>query len=132
MKILTESQLRDKGLSIPQVRVLQVLYRSRGPLTRAKISEWIGNKTQVVVGRAVGYSDPAKRQTFEQTIDGGYRPSLLTLEYVEEDELDIDGLIEVVVRLTPKGRAAFEALGHVELPPLRNTHEPALAEPAPE
>lgn len=115
-----EGQAKEKGLSLPQLRVLDCLYRSKGPLSRGRMSERIGNKTVVVVGRAVGYSDPERRAAFENTKDGGFRPSLLTLGYVEEVQLDIDGLIETVVSLTKKGREAFKALGPVELPPLKD------------
>ena len=44
------------------------------------------------------------RLAFENSKDGGFRPSLLTLGYVEEEALDVDGLIETVVKLTKKGR----------------------------
>lgn len=96
-------------LSRPQQRVLEALFNANGPLTRTVLSAICGNKTQVMVGRAVGYSDPIKRAAFEQTKDGGGSPgnpcpSLLTLGYVEEIALDIDGLIEVAVKLTASGR----------------------------
>ena len=117
---------RYDGLRLPQVRVLQVLASvARGTLTRTKISERCGNKTNVVVGRAIGYSDPEKRTAFEQTKDGGGRPgkpcpSLLTLGYVREVEVDVDGVTETGVVITPSGRKALEALGQVDLPPMKD------------
>lgn len=108
-----------RGLTLPQIRVMRVLYRARGPLTRTKISERCGNRTTIVVGRAVGYSDPVKRRAFEQTRDGGGSPgnpckSLLTLGYVREKELDIDGYAEIVIELTAAGRRVYERLPKVE------------------
>lgn len=112
-----------RGLRIPQMRVLQVLFQARGPLSRVEISKRCGNKTTVVVGRAIGYSDPDKRTVFEQTTDGGGSPgnpcpSLLTLGYVTEAELDVDGVKETAVSLTPTGRVAASRLP--KLPPLRD------------
>ncbi len=108
------------GLTIPQIRVLQVLAKSKGPINRAKISERCGNKTTVVVGRAVGYGDPEKRAKFEQSKDGGFRPSLLTLKYVRETELDIDGIKETGVEITHRGKVALAKLGRINLPELRD------------
>lgn len=113
---------RDEELSIPQIRVLRALVASDGPLSRAKLSDRTGNETQVMVGRAVGYSDPIKRAKFEQTKDGGYRKSLLSLGYVRELTLDIDGLKEVVVELTPAGRLALVRHKDVKLPPIRSSY----------
>lgn len=115
----TKDKDRDK-LTLPHIRVLHALANSGGPLTRGRLSSKIGNKTNVVVGRAVGYSDPEKRARFEQTKDGGFTASLLTRGYVEETELDIDGLIEMAVAITEEGRQALEELGDLDLPPLRD------------
>lgn len=116
-----------EGLTVPQVRVLQMLatIRGRGALTRTALSERIGNKTTVVVGRAIGYSDPEKRAAFERSADGGGTsekpcPSLLTLGFVEEVEVRVaDGPPELGVRLTPQGREALKACGKVNLAPLK-------------
>lgn len=97
------------GLRIPQVRVLLVLTKAKGPLTRGKISEKCGNKTAVVVGRAVGYSDPEKRAAFRETRDGKIAGTpLLDLKYVREKELDVDGVKELVVEITAAGKKALE------------------------
>ncbi len=126
MKILTSLPSKEPkpALRLPLVRVLKALYNAKGPLSRTRISAKIGNRTNVLTCRAVGYSDPEKRAAFEQTRDGGGSsgnpsPSLLTLGYVRERELDIDGVIEDVVELTAAGRRAYEALGNIKLPPLR-------------
>lgn len=113
------------GLRIPQIRVMQVLAAVAGALSRGEISKRCGNKTSVVVGRAIGYSDAEKRASFEQTPDGGGSPgnpcpSLLTLGYVVEDEIEVDGVKETVVELTEAGRKAYADLGEVDLPPLRD------------
>ena len=113
-------------LRIPQVRVLQALCQllPESGLTRQALSDIIGNKTGVVVGRAVGYSDPVKRAAFEQTKDGGGSPgkpcpSLLTLGFVREREVDVDGIADTQVIATAAGRSAFLALGKVNLPPVK-------------
>lgn len=118
-----------EGLTLPQIRVLQVLVRAKkrnkGLLTRSKISEVIGNKTTVVVGRAIGYSDAQKRKKFEQTKDGGGapgkpRPSLLTLGYVREIDINEVDLVETAVEVTAKGERAFAKYAGAKLPPLRD------------
>jgi hypothetical protein len=107
-----------------KVRVLALLVDAKGPLTRVKIASRLGS-SGTYVGKSVGYSDPAKRASFEQTKDGGGTPgnpcpSLLTLDYVREYELEVpeDGISETVVEITPAGRKAFKALGKLDLPPL--------------
>lgn len=117
------------SLRVPQIRVLQALATLPPGLgmTRARLSEVTGNRTGVMVGRAVGYSNPAKRTAFEQTADGGGSPgkpcpSLLTLGYVKERPLDLDGLIETHVILTDAGRQALEALGDIVLPQMGDSY----------
>lgn len=110
------------GLPIPQLRVLQVLLAAKGPLARVRISEKCGNKTHVVVGRAIGYTDPKRRANFEQTKDGGKRASLLTLGFVRERRINVEGVWELVVELTDEGREyAMSVIDDINsLPPLRN------------
>lgn len=110
----------QKELSLPQIRVLHVLAKTKGPLSRSAISNKCGNKTTVVVGRAVGYSDPKARAAFEQTKDGGFRKALLSLGYVREFPIDTDSGKEVVIELTAAGRKAYAKLGKVKLPELRD------------
>lgn len=112
--------LKREILPIPQIRVLLALKGVVGGLTRTRLSEIIGNKTSVVVGRAIGYSDPEKRLAFENSKDGGFTPSLLTRGLVEEVTLDIDGVNEVVFRLTAEGKAMLPILESIPLPDLRS------------
>lgn len=110
-------------LSVPQIRVMLALAKAHGPLTRTKLSNRIGNKTTVVVGRALGYDDPEKRTRFENTKDGGHRPSLQTLGYVKLLVLDIDGLLENAYELTDTGAAMIPELKLLQLPrELRDSH----------
>jgi hypothetical protein len=60
------------------------------------------------VSWAIGYSDAKKRAAFEKTKDGGFRPSLITLKYIREVELDIDGAKERGLLITPLGREALK------------------------
>lgn len=116
-------------LRVPQIRVLQVLAELDPGLgmTRARLSDICGNRTGVVVGRAIGYSDPVKRAAFEQTKDGGGRPgkpcpSLLTLDYVKEFVLDLDGITEVHIAITSQGRQALKAIGDIQLPEIHDSY----------
>lgn len=81
--------------------------------TRAKLAKKLDAHFQIVA-KSVGYRDAEQRYAFERTAGGGGRPdrpnpSLLTLEYVVETTLDVDGLKEDAVRITEKGRLALEA-----------------------
>lgn len=114
---------RRHKLSLPQLRVLKVLSEANGPLTRRKIAVRIGQNHQVYVGRAIGFSDPEKRAAFERSKEGGGRPelpnySLLSLGYVIESEIDVDGVTETGVSITETGRQAFAEAGVDDLPPL--------------
>lgn len=111
---------RKDGLRLPQIRVLNVLAKKGSALSRSKISQLCGNKTTVVVGRAVGYSDPVKRKAFESTKDGGFTKSLLSLGYVREIELDIDGAKETAIEITASGKKAFDKAGVTKMPALRD------------
>ncbi len=112
------------AITIPQLRVLRALAPCRGPISRNEVSRRAGVST-VCIGRAIGYSDPEKRNKLEQSKDGGYRPSLLTLLFVTEKELDIDGVKETVLEITDLGRKAVEAQSAVVLPPFRREQEEA-------
>ena len=121
---------RADELTIPQIRVLRALAASTGPLTRMKLTTRIGFETDAAAGRAVGYSDPLKRARFEHSRYGGFRKSLLSLGYVRELTLDIDGLKEVVVELTPAGRLALVRHKDLKLPPIRSSYRKAGDPPA--
>lgn len=112
--------LKKTVLPVPQIRVLRALVGTTGGMSRAALSIKIGNKTNTVVGRAVGYSDPEKRAAFENSKDGGFTESLLTRGLVAEVPLDLDGVTEVVIVLTQEGRKMAEELKDLELPALRD------------
>lgn len=108
---------KKSGMTTPQIRVLQILKAAKegGGLSRGEISRRGGYDTPVCLSRAIGYSDPDKRRAFEQTKDGGGEPgkpfpSLITLGFVYESEIDVEGLKETIVSLTPAGVAAYEDL----------------------
>src|SRR5262249_14290433 len=101
---------RKQGLRKPQIRVLQLLNRRTvGALTRSKIATRL-HLSQVRVGKIVGRRDPKKRTAFEQTRDGGFRPSLLTLGLVRQVRLDIDGVTEIAIEITTQGRQALAGM----------------------
>lgn len=120
-----------KGLSIPQIRVLQVLasVRPGGGITRTRISERAGT-TAVLVGKAVGKTDPIKRAEFENTKDGGFRKSLLSLGYVVETLITVEGLEELIISITPSGREMFSTVEEIArtLPPPRNSYDKSKQE----
>lgn len=101
MRELDKIPQRSRGLPSWQVRILQVL-AARGWLTSAKISTLArthrSNQTRVW---GIGYSDPEKRRVAEEK--SGI-PSLLTLGFVEESVLDVDGLQECCYSITRAGR----------------------------
>lgn len=109
------SSKRKKGLSVPQLRVLRALDASRGPLSRKKLAE-ATHTNATYVSWAVGRSEPELRVKFENTRDGGFRPSLLSLGYVEEILLDIDGVQERCVALTAAGKKATDDTAYIIIP----------------
>ena len=95
-----------------QLRVLSILTRARGHMTRTMIEEecirlGFRSGAQSGVMLAIGRSDPAKREKYEKASQKTYTLSLLTLEYVEERQYDVDGIREIGVKITPLGRAAL-------------------------
>lgn len=112
-------------LSLPQKRVLKILYDSHGPITRARVAVRLGTGNQVYVGKAVGFSDPQRRYEFERSKEGGGRPefpnlSLLSLGYIVEVDVNVDGISETGLLITDEGKAAFESLPPDAIPPMRN------------
>lgn len=85
-----------------QVKVLQILSKCKGRMTRAKLYEKLGFKTNAGLNDVLGRNDPEKRKERDQKY-----PSLLTLEYIDLMELDIDGLIENSYSITPRGRKSL-------------------------
>jgi hypothetical protein len=101
-----------------------VLDRARGHMTRAMINDvchkhGVGSQYITGVIQALGPSDPKKRAVFDSKMG---KPSLLTLAYVEEREYDIDGVVELGLKITELGRAALrqveEDLHANHLPPI--------------
>ena len=99
-------------IRLPQIRALQAL----------KSGELM---TQVKICRACGFSE--KSGTIRSIINGvpegsssgPARPGLVTLGLVDRVELDIEGVLEVVYRITDRGLARLEQEDR-QLPPLRD------------
>lgn len=99
-------------LTPAQARVLAVLGRSRGPLSRTAINEvlnrfGVGFVRPVAIGEAVGPSDAVARTKLEQKTR---KLTLLTLGYVSERDYDIDGITETGLKITPLGREALDRI----------------------
>lgn len=107
----------DPAPSIPrlrshQLRILQVLGTEdalgrNGICTRIGWSATSGTFTNAMNGVKEGSST------------GGAHPGLVRLGLVEKVELDIDGLVELVYRITEQGREALRLHGD-ELPDMRD------------
>lgn len=101
-------------MSTPQVRVLRCLAECPGWMSKPKLCQKLNNSS-TLVGKTIGYSDPVNRAAFEQTKDGGGKPgkpfpSLLTLGYVEETVIDVEGVKETCYQCSANGRAALAEL----------------------
>jgi hypothetical protein len=117
-------------LSVAQLKVLALLATCRGPMSRTNIGDRLNKlgvgyvRAGIIVGEAVGYSDPVKRKKFEDSKAGGSgkKPSLLTLGFLSEKRYDIDGVSELGLKITPEGRAFLaqweERLKDRGLPPI--------------
>jgi hypothetical protein len=111
-------------MRVPQMRVLKILGEARGPLSKQEIASRIGCSFVSVV-YAIGYSDKESREKFERDKSGGGTPanpnySLLSLGMVEERTLDLDGIKETVIGLTPKGRNEYERIKNITLHKLKS------------
>lgn len=103
---------RNGVVGVPQQRILGALAKAKGPLTRGKINEacakagfTTAKKFSAWMTDPLGQADPKARKAAE-TKSG--RKSLLTLGYVKQVDLDIDGHKEVCFQLTATGRKALE------------------------
>lgn len=103
------TKVKDGALSIPQLRVLEVLHICGGLMSRVRISKEV-QKSSTYVGRVIGYSDPDKRKAFRDntTLGKAVGVPLLDRGYVTEIELDVDGLSELCIQITPEGRRAYK------------------------
>lgn len=121
MKAPTIPKEQRQGLTLVQIRILDLLAKSRGCLTRARIAERIGAKAATSSVWAIGYSDPVKRAKFRLKEDGIRNGvPLLDLGYVTEIEIDVDGREENTISITDKGREVLDLIGKVRLGPLRD------------
>lgn len=119
-RLPSKPRAEKRELTIPQIRVLVVLASSRGPLSRGRIAEEAGINTTLTAW-CLGRIDPQTRVAFENTKDGGYRKSLLSLGYVDQVMMDLDGTKELGTFITPAGREALKRLGDdFKLPPVRS------------
>jgi hypothetical protein len=109
VKAMTAKPVVEKAsngsLRKPQVRILQCLFKAGKELTRAQIAvkapvdpagcvEWIGSH------------DPDKRAAN----DVKHFPSLVTLDFIKQEQHDVDGKDVIVYLLTAKGKAVSAKL----------------------
>lgn len=96
---------RTDGLKAWQIRILQALNKSNHPLSRSQISEKArthpSNQTNAW---GIGLADPVKRAAAEKKY--GF-PSLLTLKYVKESEIEVNGRTVSGYSITAAGKAAL-------------------------
>lgn len=104
-KPATEKTRRTDGLKAWQIRILQALNKSNHPLSRSQISEKAkthpSNQTNTW---GIGLADPVKRAAAEKKY--GF-PSLLTLKYVKELEIEVNGRTVSGYSITAAGKAAL-------------------------
>lgn len=93
---------QDYKLRKPQIAILQVLPK-RGWLSRREIAKR-ADMQQNTLCPMLGSKDPDARAKAEIR---GKCTSLLTLGYVQIDEVDVDGVIEIVYRITTTGQTAL-------------------------
>lgn len=97
---------REKeGLRDKQVDFLHVLAKAKGPLSRDTLCQRAKAHPTNVTLNALGSNNPEVRAAREKQI--GY-PSLITLGYVEVEEITIEDKKETVYRITDEGREAYE------------------------
>lgn len=116
--------LKDTGVPLRHLRVLDALAKADGPLSRSDLAELIGMSVTATMN-ATGYSNPQKRAIAEcASYVGGSidKPSysLLTLNYVREEKMGGCGGSETVVYITPQGRQFLKSLGEINLPSVRS------------
>lgn len=104
---------KDK-LRLPQVRVLEALRHIRGAIplktlsSKAGFTSLSGTLTRALHGLKEGSSS------------GAAHPGLLELGLIESEEVDWDGMKEVVYRLTDKGREWLPDEAKAALPTKRD------------
>lgn len=92
-----------RNLSVPQVRILLELEEidPLGGISRQRISDRIGYVSSVPVYQEVGWVDLSKRAVWEAKVQ---RKCLLSLAYVRELTIDIEGKTERIIQITDEGR----------------------------
>lgn len=98
-----------RSLSVPQVRILLELEEidSLGGISRQRISDRIGYASSVPVYQEIGWVDLAKRVAWETKTQ---RKCLLSLKYVCEVTIDIEGKAERIIQITEEGRAELKKI----------------------
>ncbi len=104
---------RKDGLTTPQIRVLRALNKAGKPLNRPALMKAVGCAALRYILVACGLSDPDQRAKYEQRKDWGGSPgnprkSLITLGYVKEIDIDVDGKKERAYQLLAAGKKAAE------------------------
>ena len=126
-------RLKQLGITTAQARVIQILGRANAPMTRPAIAESGGNRTAVVVRKAIGYTDPELRRKFREKANdptlrkklGYYGVPLLDLGMVREWVINRNYGDVHVIELTPKGRSVYKAIAEISIPPGRLGKKPA-------
>lgn len=90
-------------ITATQSKVLKVLAASPGLLSRKVLYDELGYTHRAGLNDVLGRNDPEKRSFRDKK-----HPSLITLGYVEVMNLDIEGVVEIVYRITPAGRNALK------------------------
>ncbi len=98
-----------RNLSVPQVRILLELEEidPLGGISRQRISDRIGYASSVPVYQEIGWVDLAKRAAWEIKVQ---RKCLLSLGYVRELVIDIEGRTERILQLTEEGRTELQKI----------------------
>lgn len=93
----------ENKLRKPQAAILGVLAKAKGPMTRQAISDRAGYSSSVGVYAEIGWPDAKKRAKADKA-----HPCLITLGWVREHDLDVDGRKELGIEITAAGRKALE------------------------
>lgn len=98
------SRTRKGGLRTGQVRLLQVLAKLKGPISRSDLASRAKYANPGIIGPLLGVADPDLRKKEAY-------PSLLTLKLVDQEQIgDKDAAgSDLGYTITAKGRAALKA-----------------------
>lgn len=97
-------EAKPENMSVAQGRVLDLLAKARGPVDRPTIAEKCAISDSYV-GVWVGRNDEAQRE--ESEAKWGYC-SLITMGYVKNKQVDLDGKQVWVYEITASGKKAIE------------------------